>query len=123
MQILKKTFIFFLFLTWISCGGGNSSSSDLSNSIPILITLTPNPASPGTTLSIQGNGFSPNLNENFLSIGSFLIPAQNYSLVHTSQGNLEQLDFSLPATLTTGTYSLFILVRENPSNSLNLILD
>ncbi|MBF0492969.1 MAG: hypothetical protein HQM15_09330 [Deltaproteobacteria bacterium] len=123
LKFAKKISPFFLIIL-LSCGSSTTSTNaDLSSPAPILISFSPNPVSIASTLSIQGEGFSPLLNENFLSIGAFLISSSHYSVVSTAQGNLEQLDFVLPAGLSAGTYSAYLMVRENPSNSLGVVVE
>ncbi len=121
---MKKTF-FILILFISACGGGgqNIDTTFLNTDSPqvVVIAALPNSAKVGSTIQVQGIGFSPVMNQNVILVAGTSTAATAYSLVaspSTSGGATDQLSFVLPSQASVGSSTLQVLVGENPSNAI-----
>ena len=110
-----------LVLILTSCG-----SSDFSPQIieqPFINFVSPNPAAPGDTVEIHGFGFSPAAPTNIVILGDTALVAAsfNFSTTPTSQ-DLETLGLIIPSDFTPGTYALTLMVEDQFSNTVTLVI-
>ena len=123
-MVSKRSPIFFLFVFLFlgavsACGEATSTSGDSIASSPLLTTLTPNAAAIGTTVTIQGTGFSYVTPKNVVIAGGTSITAASYTLIN---GGGEQLTFTIPTQAQTGAGELIVVVDGESSNALPLTI-
>lgn len=87
---------------------------------PFISSINPTTATAGDTVTILGYGFSDasELNVVFIGATDTLADAGSYSLVvpQTVATEIESITFTVPAGITPGSYSVYLLVLTNPSN-------
>lgn len=124
---MKKKIIFTLFLFLISCGDGTDNSYlNPDSPQPVVISASPSSAKPGSSIQIQGVGFSPVVNQNIVLVAGTSSSATDFSLVanpSASQGATDQISFVLPDSVVVGETTLSVLVAENPSNAITFTVE
>ena len=73
-------------------------------------------------MALRGSGFSVVAQENIVWIGTQAMVATNYILIiPPTSGEIEEIQTTVPATLTPGTYAVIVQTGDMMSNgNLNL---
>lgn len=102
-----------------ACGGQELVSPNVAlGTTPFVSGATPALVAVGGVLTVSGFGFSIAATEDVLIIDTTAVSASQYGLVDPAVGDqIEQLTFTLPATLAAGAYTATVLVGNNASNS------
>jgi len=113
-----------LILLW-ACGKNDELNPNVVTSQPVLIAALPSQGAPGSTVTLQGVGFSIVPNENIIILDNTSAQALTHRFVDPSlpNGATEEITFQVPANAVPGTTGLFLLVLENPSNSLSFTIE
>lgn len=85
---------------------------------PILTRINPTVATAGDSVTVFGIGFSIAAELNIVVIGDNEIAADNYTLLANPSGDeVESITFTVPAGIAPGTYAIYVIVIDNPSNT------
>jgi hypothetical protein len=116
---MKKIFgLFFIFILFTACGSGSENSNTVSSQ-PVLIAALPDSAAIGATVTLQGIGFSITPNENIVVVGGATAVALTHQFINPlPNGAIEEITFQIPSNAEVGSGNVFVLVSENPSNSI-----
>ena len=116
---LSKYLFLIVMLTFVGCGGVGDflDSSVPSQTDPIITRIAPTAARAGDVVTIFGIGFSAAAPLNIIVIGSVEVAADSYTLLAAPTGSeVESITFTVPAGLTVGFSSIYVVVIDNPSN-------
>ncbi len=122
---MKHFMLMVLCFGLLSCG---SVSTDISNNVPtastpVITRVDPTTAQAGDEITIIGLGFSIIAVENILHIGASNAAATSYTLLDgMTEGEIEELTFTLPDNITPDTYPIFLTVIDEPSNAATLTI-
>lgn len=103
---LTRSITTFLFIVFVI--GCNTGSQATSTATPIVSAVVPEDFSAGDTIQIQGHGFDPIPQNNFVLIGDQITPASDFSIDAEGQ---EILEATVPDETDTG--DTFLLVMKN----------
>ena len=122
MHRLNLSIIFLVFLT-IACGSGTDQIDPVDSSVatqtgPIILSLNPTSGKVGSTVTINGFGFSAAAPVNIVTVGGKATSAATYSLLNPPvNGAIEALTFQVPANAATGASGIFVTVFDLTSNA------
>lgn len=103
-----------------SCGSSdNGASGDVpTGTEPVIASITPASGPVGSTILIEGFGFSLVPQNNIIIIGNSSVAATDYQLVIPAVSpNIEELTATVPTGSAVGVNSVTVVVDGNPSNS------
>ncbi len=103
-------------------GCQNSATNTTLANTPFVSTLVPNPAAPGDTITLTGQGFSYNPGLNIIILGETSGVAASYTLDPNNEDGIEQITYTLPDDIEAGTYPLTLLIDGNVSNMIEIII-
>lgn len=105
----------------LACGSNpdpSLSSNIPTATFPLIQRISPASGAAGTEVNLFGIGFSIVAAENILHIDGHSTVASSYSLLdNPTEGEVEQLTFTIPEGVTTGEHNPFITVIDTPSNT------
>ena len=108
----------------IGCGAlgrpGVDSHVVSSPGVPILVSVAPEAASAGNSVTLQGQGFSFVAQENVVVVGDASTVADQYLI---AEDGTESLTFTLPDSASAGETQVLVVVEDNASNTLPFTVD
>ena len=119
MRRLALLFIVIGFLM-TSCGGDGDAYDPTVplQTDPYIARINPTAATAGDSVAIIGFGFSDVATFNVVVINDVEIFADTYTLVVPPSGDeIEQLTFTVPAGMTLGAQTIYVIVLDVPSNT------
>jgi len=109
--------IFFLLI--LSACSGSGVPSDTTTTQPLVMAALPNFAPTGSTITLQGIGFSLIFNENIVVVGNVSTQALSHQFIpNTPAGATEEITFTIPSNSQIGPGSIFAIVDDVISNTI-----
>ena len=102
-----------------SCGGGGSGyPDDVPTQLPPTVaSVEPTSGPVGTTITINGFGYSVAAPNDIVIIGDSAVSAESYALVNPPTATeIESLTATVPAGTPLGANSIVVVVYDNASN-------
>ncbi|HEX5038214.1 MAG TPA: IPT/TIG domain-containing protein [bacterium] len=86
----------------------------------MLVSVAPDAATAGDSVTLQGQGFSFVAQENVVAVGDASTVADDYLI---AEDGTESLTFTLPDSASAGDTQILVVVEGNASNALPFVVE
>lgn len=126
MKRVPKILLFSLFFSLTRCGSETPPSPAVTSQ-PVLMAALPAFAPVGTTIALQGVGFSLIPNQNIVVAGGATAVGLSHAFIPEAEqpanGAVEEITFEVPPEAQPSVSTLFVLVGNTPSNSISFTVE
>lgn len=119
MRILKSSLlVIILFIAGCGSIGDFFDATVPTQTDPFITRISPASAKAGDAVTVFGMGFSAAAALNIVVVEGVEVAADSYTLLPSPSGNeVESITFTVPAGISTGAHSIYVIVIDNPSNT------